>query len=380
MFDALDRMVRELAARKPGAHLIEGSLRRVPLPPHVEVRGADAGPRRFARALAGEIDRHLDDLVQHAAAFRPGRVHCHRCESSVCDHSLPPSCRHVFVRYANTGLPVWEDFAQFCLDRRHPQVDRLFDSAPAFITVFLDRESLHGGLIDAFRNDRYELLGQVTAGFYPAPGRRGEGRTVIALSLQAAATRSSAGQRLQVGLNLLGRAPDGGALEDLWERYDDLPWRRAIGWAQTALATVAPRGRRPPGNREGPEARLEQRVDRILLGLSRRLERERRARTRRTRHAELRHASGRRPTRKAIDDAREVRPENVCIDDKSGTLVVLGERGRTHFFTPAGQHVSSVRYAREAIERKLRRELWRPAAVAEVEGFKAALAATEGGP
>jgi hypothetical protein len=54
------------------------------------------------------------------------------------------------------------------------------------------------------------------------------------------------------------------------------------------------------------------------------------------------------------------------VDESNGTLVVPGDRGRTHFFTPEGRHVSSVRYSREAIERKRKLGQWR-----EVEGTEA---------
>ena len=47
---------------------------------------------------------------------------------------------------------------------------------------------------------------------------------------------------------------------------------------------------------------------------------------------------------------------------EAGSRVVLGQRGRTHFFTSEGQHVSSVRYSREAIARKLSLEQWSEAA------------------
>jgi hypothetical protein len=62
-----------------------------------------------------------------------------------------------------------------------------------------------------------------------------------------------------------------------------------------------------------------------------------------------------------LDDARLVASDSLLVDDRTGAVVVLGERGRTHFFTPDGRHVSSVRYSREAIERKLKSELWRRA-------------------
>jgi hypothetical protein len=62
------------------------------------------------------------------------------------------------------------------------------------------------------------------------------------------------------------------------------------------------------------------------------------------------------------------------VDEARGTIVVLGERGRTHFFTPGGRLVSSVRYGREAIARKIKQDRWRPATGEEVENLREQLA------
>ena len=89
---------------------------------------------RLRRALLPrEVDLGLAqlDAVQQAVAFRPGHAYCHRCESVACEHSRPGSSRQVFVGYTPTGLPRWEDFAQQCLERKHPQVDRLYDDPPS---------------------------------------------------------------------------------------------------------------------------------------------------------------------------------------------------------------------------------------------------------
>jgi hypothetical protein len=56
-------------------------------------------------------------------------------------------------------------------------------------------------------------------------------------------------------------------------------------------------------------------------------------------------------------------------------VVVLGDRGRTHFFTPDGRLVSSVRYSREAIERKVKLEVWRKATAEVAEALRAKLPA-----
>jgi hypothetical protein len=365
-WDVLQRIVREILSRRQGGHLVEADLRerelRLPLP----LRGTEDAPDRFAERLVRSIEAMVDEAVEHAAAFRPGRAYCHRCVSASCEHTVPPSCRHVFVGYGPTGSPRWADFAQLCLDLKHPEVDRLYDQPPAFLTLVQDRATLHAGILDPFRNEAFELMGQVCAGFFTVSARAHEGRGVLALTIQAAETRGRGGRR-RLGLNLLGRTPGGEDLDALWERHDELPWRPAVHWAQSALDSLAPvsgRSRRLPG-----EA-IEHRVSGIMRGLARRLERDRRARARRTRHAEDRHASGQRPTRKALDDAREAGPESMLVDERRRTVVVLGDRGRTHFFTADGQHVSSVRYSKEAIARKIKLETWRQASTAEIESLR----------
>ncbi len=367
-WDVLQRIVRELLARKPGGHLVESDLSRLDLKVPLAIDDSEHAAERFAEELVSTIEQQLDDAVQRAAVFRPGHAYCHRCDSADCTHSTPPSCRHVFTRYSPTGTPRWEDFAQWCLDRQHPEVDRLYEHPPIFLTVVQDKPELHGGMLQAFDDGSYELLGQVAAGFYRVPARAEEGRGILALTMQAAASRPGRSRR-RIGLNILGRTPAGEELKMLWERQDDLPWRRAVAWAQSSLQTLGSDGRR----RISREV-LHERVGGIMRGLARRLERDQRARGRRTRHAEQRHLSGERPTRKAVEDAREAPDDAFMIDEHSGAVVVLGGRGRTHFFTGEGQLVSSVRYAKEAVARKIKLRKWRQAAPEERERLRSNLA------
>jgi hypothetical protein len=369
VWDLLRRMLRETLARRSGGHLVESSLDELDLRLRVPLRGPIAGQERFVAELTRSIERVVDDAIERAAAFRPGYAFCHRCAGAVCEHAAPPSARHVFLGYGPTGTPRWEDFAQVCLDRRHPEVDRLYHDPPAFLTLLQDAAELRGGLLDAFAAERYELVGQLIAGFFPVRTYDGEGRGVLALTLQVAAWRPPRG-RLRLGLNLLGRTPTGEDLGMLWERHHEIPWRRAVGWAQSALSSVTSVKGRPEPSRE----LVERRCLGILRGLARRLEHEQRARFRRTRHAEERHDSGERPTRKALDDTRAAGPEAFFVDERRGTIVVLGDRGRTHFFTAEGRLVSSVRYSREAIERKRKRGVWREAHADEAESLLQRLA------
>jgi hypothetical protein len=360
--DLLRRLIRERLARKPGAHLVESQLEPLDLALSVAFRGPPADPRRFAATLTERIDELLDDAVLAAAAFRPGHAYCHRCKSVDCDHSRPPSCRHVCLGFAPTGVPRWEDFAQHCLDLRHPRIDELYRDPPALLAYVQGQDALDGEMLDVFRNPAYELLGQAVAGFFSVRSRAEEGRGVMALTFQVAAWRSrSGGARL--ALNLLGTTPAGENLERLWDQFGELPWHRAVRWAQSALQSVS-----------GDSAAVRGRVEGVLNGLARRLVQQRRATSRRTRHAEQRHVSGERPTRKAIDDARAADATSLLVDERTGALVVLGERGRTHFFTVEGQLVSSVRYSRDAIARKIHHELWRRASDELRNAFFARLA------
>jgi len=348
----LARLVRERLAGMAGAHLLEGSVDRI-----VE---------QLCLHLVDEIDSALEEAIRHAAAFRPGHAICHRCRSAPCAHSEAPSHRHVFVGMSSTGVPRWEDFAQHCLDLRHPDVDRLFDAPPALVTLIRTRADLAAGLIDSVREATPALRGQVAAGFFSIPKRAGEGRGVLALTFQIAVSRRD-GRSSRWALNVLGCTPAREPLELLWERQDLVPWRGAVRWAQAALSSLdrVPRSDDPA---------IDRRVEGILAGLARRLSHERRSAGRRTRHAEERHRTGERPTRNAMEDARQLVPSDVMVDERNGTLVVAGARGRIHFYTPAGRLVSSVRYSRDAIEKKRKLGLWRPSRPDESEQLRRALA------
>ena len=356
IYEALRRMARQLLARKAGGHLVGAKLEELDLRLNVPLKGLRAESGVFSREIVAAVEAQIDEVIERAAAFRPGHTYCHHCAGSICEHSLPPDARHVFVGYSPVGAPLWIPFPQYCLEMKHPDVQGLYRDPPVFLTISQDAETLRGDLLDAWRNPAYELLAQLVAGYFRVAARDGAGRGVLALTFQVTGSQASNG-RLHLGLNVLGHAPAG----DL-ERAGDFTWRRSIAWAQSALESVT-RPRRGGGRQK--RAEIEERVAGILGGLARRLEREQRGRSRRTAHAQRRHASGERPTRKAMDDVFNVRPDAILVDEHSGVLVILGGRGRTHFLTPEGRLVSSVRYSRDAIERKQKLGTWRAASPGE---------------
>ncbi|MDQ7087483.1 MAG: hypothetical protein Q9Q13_06340 [Acidobacteriota bacterium] len=150
---------------------------------------------------------------------------------------------------------------------------------------------------------------------------------------------------------MLGLGPDGEPLAHLHDRMPAIPWSAAVRWAHSALA--------------GLSSAPARRVESILRGLARRLERGQRAHGRRTRHAERRHSEGGRPTRMALLDLARAGEDDLLYDIRRKTLVVLGERGRCHVFGAGGRLVTSVRYPPATIERRRRGGLWRPATAEE---------------
>jgi len=315
--------------------------------------------------LLHDLHRMLDEEIQILASFRPGRVYCHRCAGTGCEHASPPGARSVFLGWSSTGVPRWGDFAQLCLERHHPLVDRLYADPPEILYQMTDGEELSLDLLPALRRERRsEVLAQVSIGLL-ALGRPGARDDLRTLTAQAVSSRSR-GVPPRLALNLiLGDGERGPDLEQ------PSPWRSAARTAQGKLDSLLrrARGARRRGDRQGGrgQAREEQRdlirrgSTAILGELARRVVREARGRGRRTMHAEERHSDGRRPTRTALLDLRRARPEELMVDRRSGALVVPGGRGRTHFFNSGGRLVSSVRYAPEELARKRKRGHWRPA-------------------
>lgn len=408
---------RERLARHPSGHLAAGAAERLELA--VAVPAAVRGVR-FGE-LAGEVDAVLDAalaaLVAHRAAFRPGAVFCLRCGGAECAHATPGGPREVFAGYGGTGLPRFADFGQLLLERGDRRVDRLYDEPPALLAHTVLGRDLAADLLPAYRASAadHRLHGQVVAGWWRVPGEDGR-REPLALTFQIASTRPAGGRR-RFGVNVLGRAPGGRPLADLLDALGELPWAAAVRWAQTEVEAIErgegeERRRQERGGQQRPltgaggeagrvagpaerggggggakarrEARrraaraLDNRLLGVLNGLAGRLEKDRRAAERKTHHARERHAQGDRPTDMALADLARAGAEAVLVDRRQDTLVVLGDRGRTHVFSAAGKHVTSIRYQPEAIERRRKRDLWRPAAPEEVAALRERVAAGGG--
>jgi hypothetical protein len=378
---------RERIDRHPLGHLLAGRGEPLDLQLAVPTALREGQLARAGRDASEALQESLQALLAHSSIHQPGRIYCLRCATAACVHALLPDSgdgRLVFAGYGPTGLPRYRDFGQWLLERHDPRVDLLYREPrepPQLVALTSPEAELARDLLPMFAGEEsgYRLHGQVAVGWYHDRGdrRRGGAPRAFAVSFQIVSSRPRGGRR-RLGLNVLGSGPGGEPLENLFDRVGEIPWADAVRWAQTALEGVeraleAPRSRRPSA-----EA-VERRLEGILGGLARRLEKGFRGKERRTHHAERRHAEGDRPTRMALADLARASRENLLWDTRSEALVVVGERGRAHLFSPGGKLVTSVRYNPAAIEKRREKGLWRPAAEEEVRRLRERLAARSEG-
>lgn len=318
--------------------------------------------------LEQQIRDALRELTVRLEVLKQGRVYCYRCESSCCQHSIPPSCGTVFGGYGPTGFPRWVEFQQLLLEVRHPRLEELFHGeGKEVLAVYSDGPSLKKAQLEVFgRMSRaYDILGQVAFGFVCM------GKERVALTAQAVEVRGLNGQP-RVELNLLGQAPgEAGPWEALEFHYHG----RIVDLLKEArrkiqlLGVKAVHGRPSKGARGTPGTGSE----RILKNLARGLEKIGRQARRRTTHAEMRRGDLR-PTYKAWEDATAAPPERILWDARRKTVVVLGPRQRVHVFSRAGKHVTSLILDGEAVENRIRKKRWVVPDAELVKSFKFAMA------
>ncbi len=365
---ALAAAARQRIDKHPLGHLARGHAKRLELnlsiPLAARESAVDDAVRQAEEALGGE----LEALFLERTVLRPGRIYCLRCGSTECEHSAPPDAREIFAGYGASGLPVFIDFAQWLLERQHPRLDRLYDQPPGLVTEVVSGRELTEELLDAFRDRKtdFHVHGQVVAGWYRVLRPDRKSGTALALTFQVISSRVRGGRRgkprRRLALNVLGRGPGGEPLEDLYARLGSIPWQGVVHWGQQVLQTIE----KAQGRKSTTPEALSRRVEGMLNGIARRLEQDRRARDRRTGHAEKRHTQGDRPTRMAFTDLTRGGDDRIFRDERRETMIVLGERGRAHVFNSGGKLVTSIRYSPESIERKIRREIWRPATAEEI--------------
>jgi hypothetical protein len=354
--EALRLLIHEVAGRverHPAGQMIGGERESLRVRLDLPLSPTEEEIERQADELWQRIDGAIREILLQRARFRIGQVFCLRCASADCEHAAPARPREVFSGYGPSGIPRFVDLGELLLSRADPRVSELFGDGGGLVTRVMTEEELTEDLLPAFRDgmDSYRVHGQVAAGWYRVPDEHGSPRA-MALTVQIVSAKQPRLSR-RFGLNVLGVGPGDEALEHLHDRLPSVPWSSAVRWGQSVLRNA----------KKMPARRLEG----LLSGLARRLERQARASGRRTRHASDRHHEGTRPTRMAWSDLARAEPGSVLFDTRRQTLIVVGERGRSHVFSQEGKLVTSVRYPPATISRRLGTGLWR-AATAEEEG------------
>ena len=357
--------VRERIDRHPLGHLLAG--RGEPLDLHLAVPTALREGRldQASREAEEAVQAAVQSLIEHTSVFQPGRVYCLRCQSSRCEHAAPADSRQVFIGYGSTGVPRFRDLGQWLLERRDPRVDLLYREPPQLVATVTSETDLAGELLPAFRQGGYRIHGQVAVGWYRSPGSNGD-RRPMAVSFQVISSRPRE-QRRRFGLNVIGSGPQGEPLDHVFDRLGEIPWGDPVRWAQTVLGGIEHQLARSP---RMPGKVVDQRIEGLINALARRIEKGWRSKERRTQHGQRRHDEGDRPTRMAFADLARATPEDLLVDTRRETLVVVGDRGRAHVFNQDGKLVTSVRYTPAAIEKRRQKGIWRTAAAEEGEALR----------
>ncbi len=366
--DALRTFVRDLHLYRFGAAPTLAEETELVL--RLKAKPGDTWELRFDPPLADQLTGQIEDVQAGRNVFRQGRLYCFRCDSSECEHSVPPSPLAVFDGYEPNGLPEWREFAQVLIVAKDARVDRLFEKAPGILTVLRLGHDLRTRQLSSFgrSSKTYAVLGQVVAGYFLLPRNGSEAAERLAITFQAVETRDDRGARLQ--LNAVAGLPSDEKLVDVL----------ASGWQEGLhrAREIATRGierieQLMSAARERGDAETGRQALRQIPGIMRRLaesvERGYRQETRRTRHVEQRRHE-RRPVHKALEELMAAAVEDFFFDEKTGTTIVCGSQGRAHVFSSEGRHVTSFLLRPGSVDFRLRTQRWCAIPPAEAAAFR----------
>ena len=328
----------------------------------------------FEPSLEDQVLPQLVHLHSLIGVYREGRVYCYKCDSTACDHAAPPTPLSVFDGFDPMGLPEWKELTQVLVDTRDERVERLYGRPPRVVTlVRLGRELRARQLAEFGRASKsYSVLGQVAAGYFPCAGAGGgaAGGGRIALTFQIVETLGARGE-VQLRLNTIASFPAGVEPAEWLVGDDAAGVGRARDAARFALQRLE-RAARAAASAEEMRRTLGA-VPGILHRLAESIERGRRQDERRTRHVEQRRVEDRRPVHKAIDDLAMAGEGKIFRDEREATLIVCGDQGRAHVFSPTGRHITSFTLGPGGAEFRVRTGRWTPLQAADAEALRCAV-------
>lgn len=317
----------------------------------------DRDGNKAAAAAAEQIVARVREVREHDRALVPGAVYCYFTESADAQSSRPSEPRQVFDGYTSTGRPSFSDFVTMAIERKDADIDALLAGEDVIITHVSMGRILRTAQLAEFGKGSpvYRILGQVDAGLFPLMGSNKK----AAFSFQLLRGTTLEGKpRLRVH-------PVGAA--DVLDLADPhvatllMRFQRKLDEESLRLA-----GKQASGE----EVDEEEFVLPQLQELAKQLRGRARRQGRRTQHADERSAEGQRPTAKAWEDAERALDDQLVMDDREGTVVVLGPRGRVHVFTPDARHVTSLMMQGGSIAKRRQEHRWRAAEPSERGEFR----------
>ena len=367
--DALRTFIRDLHMDRFGA--VQPKTGEVDIVLRLKTKPSEDWSLQFDPSLGEQLNAQLVDAQTEWNVFKPGQVHCFRCDSSECEHAVPPSPLSVFIGYAPNGMAEWSEFAQVLIVAKDDRVDQLFSGRTGIVARLQFGHDLRDRQLSSFgrASKTYSILGQVAVGYFALPPSKERGDVQkLAITFQIVEVRGDAGE-LRLRLNAIANVP-GSDLSELLASNWQTGVYRAREVAVRSLEAIERRVKaaRANGGADAVHDAMKQ-VPVVLRRLAESLERSARQDIRRTRHVEERRAQ-QRPVHKALDDARDAAPEKWFFDEKAETAVVCGPQGRAHAFSGNGRHVTSFVLRPESVDFRVRIRRWRPMAPSEAEDFK----------
>ena len=312
--------------------------------------------RHAAGTAVEQILQRVREVREHEQALRPGAVYSYFSDSSHAEGCRPTEPRHVFEGYSSTGKPNFTDFVTMAIERKAPEVERMLAGEEIVITHVTMGRVLRTQQLAEFggQSPVFKILGQVNAGLFRTLNDAGR----CAFSFQLLRGKTLEG-RVRLRLHCVG------AIDPM--DLADPALMQILSRCQRKLDTEA---LRLEGKLKNGEVDEEEFVLPLLQDLAKQLQGRTRSAGRRTQHGLERSEQGQRPTSRAYPDASEASDNAIMWDIDQSTVVVVGQKGRVHVFTPDGRHVTSVVMQRAAIDRRRQQGRWRQAEPEERGEFR----------
>ena len=291
-------------------------------------------------------DRIREAMAEDVPMVR-GKVFCHHCNNSNCQHATPNGPSEVFADFQSTGRPRFEPLLSYLIELEDDRLEYLTARSPSIVARVVGRRRLLGEQLAEYGRGslKYAIWGQVVMGYIMLNDEK------HALTFQVVETGDRRIRPQIIGSQtLLDAMADGDA-----PRLVAL--LAVLRQSSRKIESLGQDAQNHKGKKE--RAATREKVFKILRQLALSLERKGRQRGRRTKHAEKRR-SEERPVTTGFKDLFRAPAESFYKDEVKGSIVVLGPSGRAHVYSEDGRHVTSLKLKKAEIERRLKRKRYLP--------------------